>query len=365
MPPNSQSLKHHIMTINTEKLETFATKTLGDLAAGYGGVMISLGHKLNLYKAMSGAGPLTSQELSIKTTCAERYVREWLNSQVAGEYINYYPDSQKYELSPEQAAVLADDSSPYFVPHAWEVPASMWLDEDKALHAFKTGSGVSWGSHDNRLYCGVAAFFRNSYRAFLISDWLPALDGVVPKLEQGACVADIGCGHGHSTLLMAEAFPNSTFVGIDNHLGSIEEANRLSHDAGFSERVQFTTGSANHHSDSQQFDLVCFFDCLHDMGDPSGAAKSAHQSLKEDGTVMLIEPFAHDQVEQNIGPVGRLYYSASTTLCCAHAISEGSGEALGAQAGQQRLETVFKNAGFRSFKRAAETPFNFIFEARI
>jgi ubiquinone/menaquinone biosynthesis C-methylase UbiE len=350
-------------TIDQSKLESFLTRALGDLSAGYGGVMVSLGSKLGLYAAMAGAGPLSARELAARAGCAERYVREWLNAQVAGGYVDYHAVSETYELSPEHALVLADENSPVFLPHAWQVPASMWFDEPKAVEAFRTGKGVAWGDHDTRLHCGVAAFYRNAYRGSLVSAWLPALDGVVERLDAGITVADVGCGHGHSTILMAEAFPRSRFRGFDAHPESIDEARRHAADAGLSERVTFEVGRATDYP-GERYGLVCFFDALHDMGDPVAAARHAARTLAPDGTVLLIEPFANDRVEDNVSPVARLYYAASTTLCCAHAISEGGSLVLGAQAGEARLAEVFRKAGFTRFRRAAETPFNLILEAR-
>lgn len=349
--------------IDTSKLESFVNLALNDLSSAYGGIMVSIGDKLGLYKALWDAGPLTSTELAARTGCTERYVREWLHAQAAGGYVHYHAISESYELSPEQALVLADENSPLFVPPAWQVPASMWFDENKTLEAFRTGKGVAWGEHDGRLHCGVAAFYRNGYRSNLVEHWLPALDGVVEKLEAGITVADVGCGHGHSTLLMARAFPNSRFFGFDVHAPSVEEARRNAATAGMEEQAQFEVATATGYP-SKQYELICFFDCLHDMGDPVAAARYAAEALAPEGTVLLVEPFAHDKAEQNQNPVGRMYYAASTTICCAHAISEGSKQALGAQAGQARLAEVFRKAGFSRFRRAAETPFNLIIEAR-
>jgi SAM-dependent methyltransferase len=325
--------------------------------------MVSLGSKLGLYKAMSGAGPISSKELAARAGCAERYVREWLNAQAAGGYVGYHAVSDTYELSPEQAMVLADENSPVFIPNAWQVPASMWFDEDQAIEAFRTGKGVAWGEHDGRLYCGVAAFYRNAYRGSLVSEWLPALDGVVEKLDAGITVADVGCGYGHSSVLMAKAFPRSRFHGFDVHRASVDEAKRNAADAGVAARVAFDVARAVDYP-GENYGLICFFDCLHDMGDPIAAARHAAEVLAPDGTVMLVEPFANDRVEDNLSPVARLYYAASTTLCCAHAISEGGNLVLGAQAGEARLAEVFRKAGFTRFRRAAETPFNLILEAR-
>ena len=243
------------------------------------------------------------------------------------------------------------------------MPASMWFDEPKALEAFRTGRGVAWGEHDARMSCGVAAFYRNGYRASLVPQWLPALDGVVAQLEAGIAVADVGCGHGHSTLLMAQAFPNSRFFGFDTHAESIDEARRNAAAAGVAQRAEFSVARAVDYPD-QRYGLICFFDTLHDLGDPVAAARHAAEVLAPGGTVLLVEPFAHDRVEDNLSPVGQLYYAASSLICCAHAISEGGKLVLGAQAGPKRLADVFRKAGFTHFRRAAETPFNLIFEVR-
>jgi SAM-dependent methyltransferase len=349
--------------IDQAKLEAFAMRAVGDLAAGYTGVMVSLGSKLGLYKALAGAGPSSAKEVAARAGCAERYVREWLNAQAAGGYIGYHAVSDTYELSPEQAMVLADEDSPTYIPPAWNIPAAMWSDEPRALEAFRTGRGVAWGEHDSRMACGVAAFYRNGYRASLVSQWLPALDGVVEQLEAGIAVADVGCGHGHSTLLMAEAFPNSRFFGFDTHAASIDAAKRNAAAAGLAQRVEFSLSRAVNYAD-QGYGLICFFDTLHDLGDPEAAARYAAQVLAPGGTVLLVEPFANDRVEDNLSPVGQLYYAGSSLICCAHAISEGGRLVLGAQAGEARLAEVFRKAGFTHFRRAAETPFNLIFEVR-
>ncbi|MBK8160325.1 MAG: methyltransferase domain-containing protein [Rhodospirillaceae bacterium] len=350
--------------IDPTKLNALIGRMVGDLSAGYGGVMVSLGHRLGLYQAMAGAGPLNAREVAARANCAERYVREWLNSQVAGGYLEYHAISESYELTPEQAFLLADPDSPVFIPNAWGTPASMWFDEHKAIEAFRTGNGIPWGDHDGRLYCGVASFYRNAYRASLVPDWLPAMDGVVEKLQRGARVADIGCGHGHSTVLMAEAFPKSKFHGFDTHHQSIIEAQKVAGEGKVAGRTTFMTAQADTYPGSG-YDLICFFDCLHDMGDPVAAAAHAAKALAPDGTVMLVEPFANDKVEDNISPVARIYYAASTMICCAHAISEGGRLVLGAQAGEARLADVFRKAGFTRFRRAAATPFNLILEARL
>lgn len=349
--------------IDPSKLEAFVMRAVGDLSAGYAGVMISIGSKLGLYKAMAGAGPLSAREIAARAGCTERYVREWLNSQVAGGYITYHSISDTYELSPEQALVLANEDSPFYIPHAWNTPASMWFDEHKALDAFRTGKGVAWSEHDGRLYCGVAAFYRNGYRGSLVSQWLPALDGVVEQLQAGINVADVGCGYGHSTLLMAEAFPHSRFYGFDPHTPSLDEAKRNAAEAGLSNRITYDKAGAATYP-GNNYGLICFFDCLHDLGDPVTALQHAAEVLAPGGTVMLVEPFANDRIEDNISPIGQAYYAGSALLCCAHAISEGGPFALGAQAGEARLAEVARKAGFTHFRRAAETPFNLIFEAR-
>jgi SAM-dependent methyltransferase len=359
-------MNHHVSrnVIDSAKLDAVVGRAIGDISAGYGGVMISLGNKLGLYKAMAGAGPQSSREVAARAGCAERYVREWLGSQVAGGYVDYHAGSDTYELTPEQAMVLANEESPVFIPNAWNVPASMWADEGKALEAFRTGKGVAWGDHDGRLFCGVAAFYRNGYKASLVQQWLPALDGVVDRLTEGAIVADIGCGYGHSTVLMAEAFPNSTFRGFDTHGESVIEAKEVAAKAGVSGNTTFAMARADNYPGTG-YDLICFFDCLHDMGDPLAAATWAAKAIAPGGTVMLVEPFANDNVGDNVSPVARMYYAASTTICCAHAISEGGHHVLGAQAGEARLADIFRKAGFTHFRRAFETPFNLVLEARL
>jgi SAM-dependent methyltransferase len=350
-------------TIDQAALDALVGRAVSELAAGYSGVMIDIGNKLGLYRAMAGSGPMTSHEVARAAGCAERYVREWLNGQAAGGYVLYHPASRTYELTPEQAFVLADETSPVFMPAVWEIVAAAWADEAQTAEAIRTGKGVRWGDHDGRLHCGVAAFFRNGYRASLVAEWLPALDGVVARLEAGARVADVGCGHGHSTLLMAEAFPRSRFWGFDTHAGSIEAAQAHAREAGLADRASFVQADAKAPLPGT-FDLVCFFDCLHDLGHPVEAARRAREALTDDGTLMLVEPYAADRVEDNLNPVGRIYYTGSTWLCCAHAISEEGTHVLGAQAGEARLAQVCREAGFTRVRRAAQTPFNLILEAR-
>jgi SAM-dependent methyltransferase len=349
--------------LDQARLDDLLGRVLADLAAGYGGATISLGDRLGLYEAMAGAGPISPAELAARSGCAERYLREWLNAQAAGGYVAYHPASGTYELTPEHRAVLADRDSPFFIPTAWKVPISMLMDEDRAVRAFRTGEGIAWGAHDHRLHEGVAGFYRNAYRASLVQEWIPALDGVEERLRAGARVADVGCGHGHSTVIMAEAFPASRFVGVDPHGPSIAAARAAAAAAGVDDRVTFLEAGAAGHG-LADLDLVCFFDCFHDLGDPEGAAAAAAAALAPGGAVMLVEPYAGDRVEDNLNPVGRIYYAASTTVCCAHAIAEGRADPLGAQAGEARLADVCRRAGLTSVRRAAETPFNLILEAR-
>jgi SAM-dependent methyltransferase len=349
--------------IDQAKFEAFLSQVFGDLAACYGGVMVSLGDRLGLYQTLNSAGPLTAPEVAERSGCAERYVLEWLNSQVAAGYLEYDPEAATYLLPPEHAAVLADPDSPALLTPAFNVPASMWHGEDRAIRAFRTGDGVPWSAHHERLFCGVGAFYRNAYAGTLVPQWLPALDGVVERLEAGAKVADVGCGYGHSTVLMAQAFPRSRFHGYDTHAESIAAARTHAAEAGVADRVTFSVADATGYAEDA-FDLICFFDALHDMGDPVGAARHARGALADGGTVMIVEPNAADAVEDNAGPIARLYYSASTVLCTAHAISENGGHALGAHAGEARLAEVFAEAGFGHWRRAAETPFNLVLEAR-
>ncbi len=352
------------MSVQERSTEAFVEHALTDLAANYGGVMVSTGRKLGLYRALAGQGPLSSFELAARTGCEERYVREWLNSQVAGGYLVYHEESETYELPAEHEPVLVDEDSPVFLASAFEIPASMWFDQERTLDAFRTGAGIPWGEHDGRLYCGIAGIYANAYRASLVTEWLPELDGVVEKLERGARVADVGCGHGHSTVLMASAFERSRFDGFDTHEGSLDEARLNAEAAGVVERVGFQRSDAGSY-EGTGYDLVCFFDTLHDLGDPVGAARHARQALADDGTLMVVEPYAGDTVADNLGVIGRLYYTGSTALCVPHSRSEQVGLALGAQAGPARLAAVLREAGFRSIRTAHETPFNIVLEARL
>ena len=351
------------MAVATRSTEAFLEQAITDLAASHGGVMVGIGHRLGLYRALAGQGALSSLELAARTGCRERYVREWLNSQVAGGYLVYHDESETYELPAEHVPVLVDEDSPIFLPPAFDISASMWLDQEKTIEAFRTGDGVEWGDHHDHLYGGVATFFRNAYRASLVPEWLPALDGVVEKLERGGLVADVGCGHGHSTVLLASEFERSRFVGFDTHAESIEDARANAEEAGVTDRVEFKLADAGSNLGSG-YDLVCFFDALHDLGDPVGAARRAYESLADDGTLMVVEPFAGDSVSENIGPVARLFYAGSTSLCVPHSLSEDVGLALGAQAGPARLSDVLREAGFTSIRTAFGSPFNIVLEAR-
>jgi 2-polyprenyl-3-methyl-5-hydroxy-6-metoxy-1,4-benzoquinol methylase len=351
------------MAIDQAKLEIFLHQSVGDLAASVSAVMIILGHKLGLYRAMAGAGPITSAQLAQRTSTHERYVREWLNNQAAGGYVSYDPQSGTYALPEEQAMVLADPESPAFIPPAYEAVASLWLDEDKITEAFRTGNGIGWHEHHPRLFFGTEAFFRPGYKTHLTTTWIPALQGTHEKLLAGGRVADIGCGHGASTIIMAQAYPHSTFVGADYHDQSIETARKRAREAGVADRVEFEVATAKNYSGSD-YDLICFMDCLHDVGDPIGVAKHARQVLADDGVVLLVEPFAGNTVQDNLNPIGRLYYAASTAICTPNSLSQEVGAALGAQAGEARLGEIMRCAGFSRFRRAAQTPFNLVLEAR-
>ena len=349
--------------INEAKLEAFMGQAVADMGAIISAPLFLIGEKLGLYKAMAHAGPLTSEEVAERSGAAERYVREWLRNQAAGGYITYDPDSDRYTLPDEHALALADEDSPFYILGVYDSIASLYADEDRILEAFRSGRGMGWHEHDHRLFRGTERFFRPGYRGNLVSEWIPALDGVEAKLERGAKVADVGCGHGASTIIMAEAFPNSQFVGFDYHEASIERAAEAAEEAGVGDRISFEVAAAKDYPGSG-YDLVCVFDCLHDMGDPVGAAAHVRQTLDGDGTWMIVEPFANDRVEENLNPVGRIFYGASTVICTPASLAQEVGLALGAQAGQARLTEVLSEGGFTRVRRATETPFNLILEAR-
>jgi SAM-dependent methyltransferase len=349
--------------IDTEKLMGFVLRAVDEVGATLNTALVVMGDRLGLYRALAGAGSLTPAELAQRTGTAERYVREWLNAQAAGAYIDYDPDSGRYTLPAEHAIALTDESSPAYLPGFFQTALGSMIDSPRITEAVKTGEGIGWHAHSQDVFDGCERFFHTSYNAHLVSEWLPALDGVVAKLQRGAAVADVGCGHGASTILMAQAFPASTFVGSDYHEGSITTARQRASEAGVSDRVRFEIAAASSYSGTG-YDLVTMFDCLHDMGDPVGAARHVRQSLAADGTWMIVEPAAGDRVEDNFNPVGRAYYGFSTLLCTPASLSQEVGLALGAQAGESRIRDVVTTAGLSRFRRVSETPFNLVFEAR-
>jgi 2-polyprenyl-3-methyl-5-hydroxy-6-metoxy-1,4-benzoquinol methylase len=351
------------MAVDQTKLDQFVGKVVGDLGAALTAALVVIGDKLGLYKALAAAAPLTPAELATRTGTAERYVREWLNAQAAAGYVTYDATTGRYCLSPEQAAALADDTSPAFVAGGFQAMTAAMKAAPKVSEGFKTGKGVGWHEHDPDLFEGTERFFRPGYKAHLTTAWIPALEGVEAKLNSGAKVADVGCGLGASTVLMAQAYPRSKFVGFDYHKPSIERARQRAADASVSDRVSFEVATAKEYP-GNDYDFVAFFDCLHDMGDPVGAAAHVRSSLHSDGTWMLVEPFASDRVEENLNPVGRVFYSASTLICTPASLSQEVGLALGAQAGESRLREVVTAGGFCHFRRATQTPFNLIFEVR-
>ncbi len=349
--------------MNETKLHELIGKTVTELSAAESAPLIYIGDKLGLYRAMAGAGPLTSQELADRTGTHERYVREWLNNQAASGNVEYHAADGTYELGDESAQLWADESSPAFLAGWVELIAALWADADLLAESFRSGAGIPWGDHDQRLYRGVQRFFAPLYRGSLVREWIPSLDGVEAKLREGARVADVGCGYGLSTIILGEAFPRSVFVGYDIHAESIEAAEKAAAEAGVADRVRFEVADAGSFPGTG-FDLVCFFDALHDMGDPVGAAAHARAALAGDGTVMLVEPAAGDHVEDNFNPVGRAYYAGSTFLCTANALAQSGGHSLGAQAGPERLGEVLSEAGFSRLRTTVATPFNIVLEAR-
>jgi precorrin-6B methylase 2 len=347
------------------RIEQFAGQVVTDLAAAMAGVMTNLGHKLGLYRAMAESGPINSNELARRTNTNERSVREWLNGQVAGGYVLFDTDTNQYVLPPEHAFILANPDSPAFLTPAFDLAASLWHDEDEIQAAFRSGKGMGWHEHNCRLFTATEAFFRNGYRAHLTQTWIPSLEGVQEQLKNGGRVADLGCGHGASVILMAQAFPKSTFLGIDYHESSIAVARERAKEAGVADQVRFELATPRVLASSKEkFDLVCFMDSLHDMGDPLEAVWAARQAMNRHGALMLVEPFAKDKPEENVGPVARMYYSASAGLCTQNALSQGGRYSLGAQAGATQLLTILKDAGFGSSRVAMETPFNLVLEAR-
>lgn len=348
---------------NPDKLNEFMGKAIGDMGAAMNVSLVLIGDRLGLYKAMAGAGPMTPAQLAERTGTAARYIREWLCAQAAGGYVTYDATAKTFTLPDEQAMALAVDDSPCFLPGAFQVAAAAVKDEPKLRAAFQSGQGVGWNEHDPDLFAGTERFFRPSYAANLVNSWIPALEGVEEKLKRGAKVADVGCGHGASTILMAEAYPKSEFHGFDYHEPSIAWARRVADAAGVGDRVRFTAAASKNYPGGD-YELVTFFDCLHDMGDPIGAAAHVHSTMAGDGTWMIVEPFAHSQVERNFNPVGRVFFCASTCICTPASLAQEVGLALGAQAGEDLLEQVVRKGGFSRFRRATETPFNLVLEAR-
>ena len=349
--------------MNEEKLQNYLHKMVGDLGAAASGALVITGDRLGLYKAIAKNQPLTAAGLAEDTGTNERYIREWLSAQAASGYVDYDAQSNTFSMTPEQQAVFSDENSPFFMTGGYYSLATMYADEPMLTAAFKTGEGIGWGDHYGCLFCGAAKFFRPSYQANLVSSWLPSLEGnVVEKLKKGGNVADVGCGHGISTALMAKAFPKSTFVGYDFHEDSVKEARKHAEQAGL-KNVTFEVATSKDFP-GNNYDLVTFFDCLHDMGDPAGAATHVKQSLADDGTWMIVEPAAGDSLSDNINPVGRVYYAFSTAICTPSSLSQEVGAALGAQAGEAQLRDVVTSGGFGSFRRASETPFNLVLEAR-
>ena len=350
------------MELNETKLNELLGKVVTEMGAAANGPLVIIGDKLGLYKALSESGAMTSYELANNTGTAERYVREWASAQAASGYISYNAGDNTFSMTPEQSAVFGNAKSPVFMTGAFYAITSVYHDAPKIEAAFKTGEGVSWGDHNSCLFCGTEKFFSPSYEGNLINGWLPSLNGVVEKLDQGAKVADIGCGHAASTIIMAKAFPKYTFIGYDFHDKSIEQANDRAKTAGVS-NVSFKVATAKDFP-GKDYDLITFFDCLHDMGDPVGACSHAKKALKSDGTCMIVEPFANDSLEENLNPVGRAFYAFSTTLCVPCSLNQEVGLSLGAQAGEKRLKEAITSGGFSNFRRATETPFNLILEAR-
>jgi len=357
MPYASSSVE-----INEDKMNAFLGKVVGDFGATLSSVLGFIGQKLGIYEALANSDGMTPAQLAAKTGLTERYVREWLINQASGEYVHYDPATGKFSMLPEQAVALTDESSPFYVGGGFYVIKAMVNAQPIIADASKIGGGWWWGDTDPDFFIGTEKFFRPGYTAHLVGEWIPAMTGAVDKLTAGATVADIGCGHGASTIIMANAFPNSRFYGFDNHAASIETANRKARDAGLADRVQFSVASANDYPD-KQYDLACFFDCLHDMGDPHGAAKHAFETLAPGGSCMIVEPMAGNTIEENFNIVGRTFSGASTLCCTANSLALG-GPALGAVATEDAIKEVVMSGGFAEFRRAAETPFNRVFEAR-
>jgi SAM-dependent methyltransferase len=349
--------------VDEDKLTAFVFRAVDEVGATLNAALVVMGDRLGLYRALADAGPIASADLAERCDVSERYVREWLNAQAAGGYVEYDAGSGQYALPTEHAIALTDEDSPAYLPGFFQVALGTVHDAPRVIEAARSGDGVGWHEHTYDVHEGCERFFRPGYNANLIPSWLPALDGVIEKLDRGAAVADVGCGHGASTILMAKAYPRSKFVGSDYHAESIATARSRAEAAGVQDRVRFETSPADAYS-GDGYELVTMFDCLHDMGDPVGAARHVRETIAPDGVWMIVEPMAGDSVEQNLNPVGRAYYGFSTFLCTPASLSQDVGLALGAQAGEARIREVVAAGGFTRFRRAAETPFNLVFEAR-
>lgn len=350
-------------SIDENKLNALLGRAINDLGAVSMSALVLIGDRLGLYRALSSEGPLTSTELAARTGTHERYIREWLNAHAASGYVEYLPESGRYSLTPEQTLVFAEEDGPAFIVGGFQTALGATRVVDRLTDSFRSGEGIGWHEHDHAVFHGVERFFRSSYIANLTGSWIPALDGVHEKLRAGARVADIGCGHGASTILMAQAYPASRFIGFDYHADSIDKANARAHAAGVADRCRFEVGSAKNFSGTG-YDLVTVFDALHDMGDPQGAARHVLTTLAPEGTWMIVEPYAGDRVEENLNPIGRVYYAASTLICTPCSLAQEVGLALGAQAGEARIRAVVSGAGFTRFRRAIQSPFNLVYEAK-
>ena len=349
--------------LDEAKFNAFLGKMIGDIGATLSGALVVIGDRLGLYRTLAAQGPMTSHELASATGTHERYVREWLANQAASRYLDYDAAAKTFALPLEHQPMLADESSPVLLCGLYQIAQTMFADEKHITEAFRSGRGFGWHEHDPQLFSATERFFRPGYNANLVSAWIPALDGVEAKLRAGAQVADVGCGLGTSTIVMAKAYPQSTFVGYDYHDGSIAAAREAAKKAGVTDRVRFEVATAQKFAGTG-YDFIACFDCIHDMGDPAGAAAHIRAALKPDGTFMMVEPFANDELADNLNPVGRIFYAASTALCTPASLSQEVGLGLGAQAGEARMRSIFTGAGFTRFRRATETPFNLVFEAR-
>ena len=350
--------------VDEAKLEQFLGQAVTDMGAAMNGALVAIGGQLGIWKAMADAGPLTTEEIAERAGVAERYVREWASAQAASGYLSYDADAETFTLEPEVAMAFADENSPVFLLGGYSLIGSVYKDRSKIAERFRAGEGFGWHEHDPDLFVGTEQFFRPGYRAHLVAEWIPALEGVEEKLRTGAKVADIGCGHGISTVLLAQAYPESTIHGFDYHDASIARAKEIAAAEGVEDNTEFAVASAKDYP-GEGYDLVAFFDCLHDMGDPVGAMTHVRETIAEDGTVMLVEPFANGSLAENLNAVGRVYYAASTVICTPSSLDQEVGLALGAQAGEDRLRAVAEEAGFSRFRRATETPFNLVLEARL